>query len=146
MEILSSAFSLLIFFLNFRTPYIENGERSTDCMKIAKQYLKKGMIVDFFGMIPMNIILDFMIDLVSEDRLILTCCLVGLARLTRMFSVAQMVNIFEIIKLETKKNRATLEGVGNLMFCVVVGHWLVCLWTFVILVVEQHDKQNWWYF
>jgi len=59
VEILSSTISLVIFFLNFRTPYIENGERSIEFIKIARQYLKKGMIVDFFGMIPMNIILDF---------------------------------------------------------------------------------------
>lgn len=45
------------------------------------------MIVDFFGMLPLNITLDFQIDMISKDRMIYTCCLVGLARLTRMFSV-----------------------------------------------------------
>ena len=32
------------------------------------------------------------------------------------------------------------------MFCVLVGHWIVCLHVFLILIVEQHDPNNWWLF
>jgi hypothetical protein len=65
IELLSSLISLLIFFLNFRTPYIENGEKTINFFKIAREYLKNGLIVDFFGMLPLNIVLDFLIDLIS---------------------------------------------------------------------------------
>jgi hypothetical protein len=105
IELVSSLISLIIFFLNFRTPYIENGEKTINFFKIAREYLKNGLIVDFFGMLPLNIVLDFLIDLISPRITILTCCLVGLFRCTRMFSIMQAVNIFEEIKLDFKKNR-----------------------------------------
>lgn len=57
-EILSSVISFFVFFLNFRTPYIENGQTSTDFWKIFKNYYKNGMVVDFIGILPLNIILD----------------------------------------------------------------------------------------
>lgn len=31
------------------------------------------------------------------------------------------------------------------MFCFIVGHWIVCLWVFTILIIEQHDPNNWWF-
>jgi hypothetical protein len=128
--------SFMIFFLNFRTPYIENGEKTINFMIIAREYLKNGMIVDFFGMLPLNIVLDFGIDLIAPEMTIHVLCLIGIARCTRMFSVMQAVNIFEEIKLDFKKNRFTVQAAGNAMFCLLVGHWIVCLWTFLILVVE----------
>lgn len=66
-EVLSSCISLMVFLSNFRTPYVENGEKSLNLMKIAKEYLKNGMIVDFFGMLPLNISLDFQFNLISKD-------------------------------------------------------------------------------
>jgi hypothetical protein len=99
VEIISSFISLMIFLLNFRTPYIENGEKSVEFYKVAGIYLKNGMVVDFFGMLPLNIILDFLVDLISKKASISTCCIVGVFRCTRMFSIMQAVTIFEIIKL-----------------------------------------------
>lgn len=136
IELVSSMISFMIFFLNFRTPYIENGEKTINFMIIAREYFKNGMIVDFFGMLPLNIVLDFGIDLISPGMTIHVLCLIGIARCTRMFSVMQAVNIFEEIKLDFKKNRFTIQAAGNGMFCLLVGHWIVCLWTFLILVVE----------
>jgi hypothetical protein len=105
-------------------------------MIIAREYFKNGMIVDFFGMLPLNIVLDFGIDLIAPEMTIHVLCLIAIARCTRMFSVMQAVNIFEEIKLDFKKNRFTIQAAGNAMFCLLVGHWIVCLWTFLILVVE----------
>ena len=136
IEIVSSMISFMIFFLNFRTPYIENGEKTINFMIIAREYFKNGMIVDFFGMLPLNIVLDFGIDLIAPEMTIHVVCLIGIARCTRMFSVMQAINIFEEIKLDFKKNRFAIQAAGNAMFCLLVGHWIVCLWTFLILVVE----------
>lgn len=87
IELISSTISFMIFFLNFRTPFIENGEKTLNFMVIAREYFKNGMIVDFFGMLPMNIVLEFGIDPVAKDRAIFAVCLIGIARCTRMFSV-----------------------------------------------------------
>jgi hypothetical protein len=35
LEIISSIISVLVFVLNFRTPYVENGEKSLDFSKVA---------------------------------------------------------------------------------------------------------------
>lgn len=102
------------------------------------------MIVDFFGMLPLNIVLDFMIDQIAKERTILTCCLVGLFRCTRMFSIMQAITIFEEIKVDFKKVGFAVYVAGNALFCFLIGHWIVCLLTFLILVVEQHDPDNWW--
>lgn len=94
------------------------------------------MIVDFFGMLPLNIVLDILIDQISSERTIYTSCLVGLSRCTRMFSIMQALTIFEEIKVDFKKARFAVYVFGNILFCLLIGHWIVCLWTFLILVVE----------
>ena len=45
------------------------------------------MIVDFFGMLPLNIVLDLIIELRGPKVNIIICCFVGLFRCTRMFSI-----------------------------------------------------------
>lgn len=146
IEIVSSVISILIFVLNFRTPYIENGEKTNNFMKIAREYLSKGMIVDFFGMLPLNIVLDFGIDLISPSITMHALCLIAIARCTRMFSTMQAVNIFEEIKINFKKNRFAIQSAGNILFVLLVGHWIVCLWTFLILIIEQHDPNSWYFY
>jgi hypothetical protein len=104
------------------------------------------MIVDFFGMLPMNIILEYLVDTMHPGRTMFVSCLIGLARCTRLCSIMQAIVIYEEIKADFKKIDFAVYVIGNGIFCFLVGHWIVCLWTFLILVVEQHDPDNWWDF
>jgi hypothetical protein len=87
LEILSSFVSLVIFLLNFKTPYVENGEKSIKFMGVAKIYFKNGMFADFLGVLPSNIVICYTIDVMSKDISRFTCCIVGLIRCTRMLSI-----------------------------------------------------------
>ena len=98
-ELLSTLVSLIIFVLNFRTPFVKDGEKSIECENVARIYFKNGLIPDLFGVIPLNIVLDFSFNLMGKNVSKLSCCIVGFFRCTRMISVIRAVTIFEIIKL-----------------------------------------------
>ena len=107
-EIISSFVSLIIFLLNFRTPYLENGEKSINLLGVAKIYFKNGMLADFLGVIPSNIIVCYTIDVMDSDISRFTCSIVSLIRCTRMLSVSQAFTLFEIIKLQFKKKKGII--------------------------------------
>ena len=98
-EVISSLVSLIIFLLNFRTPFIENGEKSINLLGVAKIYFKNGMLADLLGVVPSNIIVCYSVDVMSKDISRFTVCIVSLIRCTRMLSITQAPTIFEIIKL-----------------------------------------------
>lgn len=80
--------SLSIFLLNFRTPVVEElGEKSLDIWKITKRYLRNGLVIDFFGMLPLNIILSLTFELVSPTVKISNVVIVALLRTIRMVSI-----------------------------------------------------------
>lgn len=88
LEILSHIVSLAIFVLNFRTPVVEElGGKSLNILKIAKRYFKNGLVIDFFGMLPLNIILSKTFKLVSPTVKIQNVVIVALLRTIRMVSI-----------------------------------------------------------
>lgn len=89
VEIISSLISLLIFLLNFRTPFIENGQKSTNFFGVARIYLKNGMLADVLGIIPTNIMICYSVDVMNRDVSRIVCSLVALFRCTRMLSITQ---------------------------------------------------------
>ena len=66
MEVVSHLISLLVIISNFRTPVVdEQGKKSIDFDKVFDHYLKNGLIIDIFGMVPLNIILSLKYQLKS---------------------------------------------------------------------------------
>jgi hypothetical protein len=46
-------------FVNLRTPIVYEGEHTLKLMPILKQYIKKGLILDLMGALPLNILLGY---------------------------------------------------------------------------------------
>ena len=68
LEVISHLVSGFVIWSNFRTPLVdEKGEYSLDLEKVFKKYLKNGLIIDFFGMLPLNIVLSFSYRLRGAD-------------------------------------------------------------------------------
>lgn len=58
-ESLSIALQVMEIFVNLRTPIVYEGEHTLKFMPILKQYIKKGLILDLMGALPLNILLGY---------------------------------------------------------------------------------------
>lgn len=68
LEVISHLVSGFVIWSNFRTPLVdEKGEKSVDLEKLFKHYLKNGLVVDVFGMLPLNIVLSLSFRLRGPD-------------------------------------------------------------------------------
>lgn len=62
-EIISHAISLIVFFLEFRTPVVkDSGELTLKLKYVYRSYLKRGFILDILAFQPFNLILPFLIN------------------------------------------------------------------------------------
>lgn len=57
LESISLAISAIVIFLNFRTPVITRGKHTLALRKVARHYWQNGMLIDLFGVIPLNLLL-----------------------------------------------------------------------------------------
>lgn len=56
-EILSIVLQVLAIIVKVRTPIVYEGEHTLKFIPILKNYLKKGLIIDLMGALPLNIVL-----------------------------------------------------------------------------------------
>jgi multisubunit Na+/H+ antiporter MnhC subunit len=137
VEILSHAISLAVLLLNFRTPVVEElGEKSLNIWKITKRYFRNGLVIDFFGMLPLNIVLSLTFKLVSPNVKVQNVMIVAVARTIRMVSIWPALSIFQLLKIHFKKYAFSISLMGNGAFLFFVTHWTVCAWYFLISEVE----------
>lgn len=69
--------------------------------------------------------------------------LIGFIKSLRLFSIIPGLKIYQFIKLRFKKHELSIRLAGNIFFLILVTHWLICAWVFLILLVEQKDQLNW---
>ena len=89
---ISLALSLLVIFLNFRTPILVKNEMTLRIDLIAKNYWHNGLLFDICGIIPLNMILG-RIDITSLESRYLKCFLF-VVRLVRLISFWHTLKIF----------------------------------------------------
>lgn len=56
-EVVSLTISALYVIMRFRIPVIEHGSETRACKAVGKRYFNEGLIIDLFGLLPLNLIL-----------------------------------------------------------------------------------------
>ena len=143
-EICLDCFFCTDVILNFCTAFTEKGVYHTSMRIIAMHYLKTWFILDFFGSVPFDKIVQAAVVSTGKPIDVGTQSMLSGLRMVRVLKMVRAVRFLQKLgQLEQKDTTGTLKyfvsifrAIFGMMF---VAHFLACF--FFMLIVEDGD--NW---
>lgn len=94
LELISLVVSYIFVVINLRIPVNFHGRQSLKFPIVLKNYWSEGMMIDLFGLLPLNLILGILYptDEIESIKIIVLICLL---RLTRVFCIFRGLDLIE---------------------------------------------------
>ena len=151
LNILENIFFVFDIIFKFNTGFYKKGILILDRRRIAKRYLKLWFWIDFLITFPF----EFAIQ--NEDRDIhssfsispgfstatLVVRLLKVARLIRVFRVANILTKFESYLAVSPAITSLINFMKLLLINLIIAHWIACLWHLAALLEFGKANQTW---
>jgi hypothetical protein len=124
MEVISLLFSIFIVIANFRTPVMVKGEATLKIRQVLKYQWQNGLILDLFGVLPLNLILG---AIALKEPMIT----IGVLRCLRIASSWKSMQLFGQFEIYLKKHNLIMQIMKASLLLFFLCHFTACLWFFV---------------
>jgi len=106
---------------------------------VLKNYFHNGLIMDFMGVLPLNVIFE------NYRYPFPTIIPITLLRLTRMLAIKKLLESFEKLEIEFKKINVIMFIVKTVLILYLLLHWTSSYWYFLNKYIEPDIYVNSWY-
>ena len=139
LEIVSLVISLLVIIFTMRTPIIVKGGYTLDFSLIVKNYFNNGLILDLFGLLPLNVALGFYSFRYPG--------IIGITilRLLRMVSIKKLLQMFEKFEVYLKNLSIFMYIMKAILILFLLWHWTSCFWLYINRKIEPDLNIQSWY-
>ena len=142
-ESVSLCLQAIFIVSKFRTSIIVQGRSTLDFKHVLKSYLREGLVVDLFGLLPLNLILGIVCPL-DKDSHMRTVLVVSAFRLLRVISIWRMFELIDELTVYLKSASYYIILIKAAAIWFIIGHLMVCAWYYVVAIVERDRTKDTW--
>lgn len=139
VETISIIESFIWILGNFRTQITIKGDITMKFSSLLTYYKRNGLYLDICGIAPFNIIIAN--SVANKKYIILKACL----RVIRTLSSWRAIQLFGKAEVAFKNNKFNIimQILKAFFYIFFLGHFLACLWYFVVENVEDGSEPTW---
>ena len=110
------------------------GEATLKIRKVLKYYWQNGLLLDIFGLLPLNLILGI---ISTRKPHILV---IAFLRSLRIISAWKSMQIFGQFESFLKKHNLIMHIIKAFLLLYFLWHWTACLWYFMNSNLEEGEN------
>ena len=136
LEVLSIIISWCTILLNFRVSVPYRGRSTFNFKAIFMHYLHNGLILDLFGLWPLNLALG--VSYLTQPYWIIFPI-----RIIRLIWVIRVIHLLNKFDASLKKYNVIKSILKAFLFVFIILHWISCLWFFINTYADSKGSKTW---
>jgi hypothetical protein len=141
-EVISLLVSLFTILAKLRTPVVVEGRTTLELKHVVHNYIREGIMVDLFGLIPFNPLLGavYPFNEVKEMGALVT---LGCFRVLRVLNAWKMLSLLDEFTIYFNTASYYIILIKAIVVWFIQGHLMGTFWYFVVNICER-DWENTW--